>query len=45
MAFKLKELDGDLGEILANLTSPKPMVLERKAWSVSGVVGARFFTY
>ena len=27
MAFKLKELDGDLGEILANLTSPKPMVL------------------
>lgn len=27
MAFKLKELDGDLGEIVANLTSPKPMVL------------------
>ena len=27
MAFKLKELDGQLGEILANLTSPKPMVL------------------
>ena len=27
MAFKLKELDGDLGEIIANITSPKPMVL------------------
>ena len=27
MAFKLKELDGQLGEILANLTTPKPMVL------------------
>ena len=27
MAFKLKELDGQLGEVLANLTTPKPMVL------------------
>ena len=27
MAFQLKELDGQLGEILVSITSPKPMVL------------------
>ena len=30
MAFKLKELNGQLGEIIAGITIPKPMVLLRE---------------
>ena len=30
MAFKLRELDGQLGDIIAGITMPKPMVLLRE---------------
>jgi len=32
MAFKLKELEGQLGEIIAGITAPKPMVLWKERY-------------